>query len=131
MQSHDESAKQARAVYLLPQAGSFEGSCMNLPRYTPIRKVRKKVRPGRLRGEGMKDLRLLCYERDGRKCVECNRPVVFVPWSPMQEDGYHMAHIRNRRMWGDNLENVHTKCGYCHIVLEHRGGKVVAKKEAA
>lgn len=42
-----------------------------------------------------------------------------------------MAHVRNRRMWGDNLDNVVTKHPYCHLVIEHMQGgseKIVPKK---
>ena len=27
---------------------------------------------------------------------------------------YHMAHIRNKRMYGDTLENIRALCGDCH-----------------
>jgi 5-methylcytosine-specific restriction endonuclease McrA len=92
-----------------------------------IKRKRSKVRPGRLRGKALEQLRRDCFERDGYRCqatkslfeswnftVKCLRPVTW-------ETG-HMAHIRNKRMWGDTLDNVVTKCAECHIQIEHAYG---------
>jgi 5-methylcytosine-specific restriction endonuclease McrA len=97
-----------------------------------IKRKRSKVRPGRLRGKALEQLRRECFERDGYKCqarltyepgvpgffdgfwYRCGRPVTW-------ETG-HMAHIRNKRMWGDTLDNVVTKCAECHIQIEHAYG---------
>lgn len=99
-------------------------------RKTPIRKRRSEPRPGRKTGKDRDDLRLQCFERDGYKCQ--HMVVVAVDWklgklykkceaSVTWESG-HMAHIRNKRMWGDDISNVITKCARCHIGIEHSYG---------
>lgn len=82
-----------------------------LKRKTWMRKVRKEPRPGRLKGEDMTELRQFVYDRDKGLCAGCGKWVSFTDC--------HLAHIRNKRMWGDNPENAHIKHFYCHIVLEH------------
>lgn len=84
-----------------------------LARKTRIRKIRKGVRPGRLKGKDLAELRMRCYVRDRACCRECGRMTIFdAPhtWG----DSYHMHHVRGKRMWGDSLENVVTLCGACH-----------------
>ena len=47
------------------------------------------------------------------RCVRCGKSV----WMnlPQEDDAsFHMAHKRNKRMWGDSLENVQAECGECH-----------------
>lgn len=104
---------------------------------SPIRKVRSKPRPNRLKGKAKSDLREQCFIRDNYQCQH----VVTEEVSP---HGYtikhkclatvsddlpdwhankaHMAHIRNRRMWGDVLDNVSTRCKFHHIDVEHAYG---------
>lgn len=85
----------------------------------PIPKVRVKPRPGRLKGKKLTDLRTRCWERDEGKCVDCGDPI------PLEGDVFtrmHMAHVQNKRMYGDNLDNVRSKCYECHIVKEHNAG---------
>jgi hypothetical protein len=46
---------------------------------------------------------------------------------------YHMAHIKNKRMYGDTLENVRALCGCCHTgdKAEHNcNGKPLPRKPA-
>lgn len=89
---------------------------------SPIKKRRNRPRPGRVRGKAMEELRRACFERDGYRCqalkypvcvhgdvligIKCLRPVTW-------ENG-HMAHKRNKRMWGDSLDQVQTECDQCH-----------------
>ena len=87
---------------------------------SPIRKRRRKPRPGRLAGKELEALRDACLARDKGRCVVCACVVSkdadhMLPWS------FHMAHIRNKRMWGDTLENVRTLCGFHHR-QEHQQG---------
>jgi 5-methylcytosine-specific restriction endonuclease McrA len=89
-------------------------------------KPRKKPRAGRLKGQELEDLRQACWARDKGCCVDCGQHAVY--YAPhMWSNSYHMAHVRNKRMWGDNLDNVVTKCGDCHR-SEHAGGKPVPSK---
>jgi 5-methylcytosine-specific restriction endonuclease McrA len=102
-----------------------------IKRKTPVKRVRAKARPNRLKGKAMEQLRRECFERDGYRCqgyqtlrfeslggielpVICNTPVTW-------ESG-HMAHIGAKRRHGDSLENVRTLCAECHI-KEHSYGK--------
>jgi 5-methylcytosine-specific restriction endonuclease McrA len=80
---------------------------------TPIRKVRSKPRPGRLKNAELELLRMKCWERDKGLCQRCGQftdPDKFHTAS----DSYHMAHKRGKRMWGDSLDQVETFCGDCH-----------------
>jgi hypothetical protein len=74
----------------------------------------------------MEELRIECYERDGGKCVECGKPLRFEAgyW-----DSMHMAHIKNKRMYGDTISNVRSLCLWHHLAGDHNcGGKPVPKK---
>jgi 5-methylcytosine-specific restriction endonuclease McrA len=111
-----------------------------LLRKTAIRRARKPVerRVGklgivRLTGPALTALRQACFVRDGGKCVNCGQRVRDdVPdWAPNK---YHMAHIGNKRMYGDVIENVKTLCGDCHTGnhAEHNcGGKPLPRKPNA
>lgn len=89
----------------------------------PIRKRRARVRPGRLKGDALGELRRLCFDRDGGRCVDCGRVLRF---ERGYSDSMEMAHVRGKRMWGDSLSNVRAKCGPfaggCHA-KEHQYGK--------
>jgi 5-methylcytosine-specific restriction endonuclease McrA len=84
------------------------------PRKKPVRKVRAKARPGRLKGKAMTALRIACFERDKGMCQECGR---FPGWWWGE-----MAHIRAKRNNGDTLDNVRWLCSRCHMI-EHSYGK--------
>lgn len=97
---------------------------------SPIRSKRTKPRPGRLQGEALTQLRREVFERDGYLCQHVTgeyvdlegdsrirRCYIYLTWETA-----HMAHIRNKRMWGDSLENCTTKCAEHHLVNEHSYG---------
>lgn len=78
----------------------------------PLRK-RIKARPGRLKGEDMRKLRDACFERDRGICQNCGCMVD--PYAPMHfSTAMHLAHKRNKRMWGDSLDQVACWCQRCH-----------------
>jgi len=90
--------------------------------YSSIRRRKKKraeVRVGkegivRLHGKALEQLRIDCFYRDKGQCQECGKGLFWeTPWGGHQ-DRYHMAHVRNKRMYGDSLENVRALCGDCH-----------------
>lgn len=89
-------------------------------RRSPVRKVRSKPRQGRLKGKALRNLREACFERDGYKCRECHRSVLWFSG--------HMAHIKAKRRHGDSLENVRTLCGECHAKEHNAGGKPCPRK---
>lgn len=97
-----------------------------LKRMTLVRAKARKPRPGRLYGAELRKLREQCFDRDGGHCVDCGCIVLFNA-PTIQSNAYHMAHVKAKRMGGDNLANVVTKCGDCHR-KEHAGGKPVPKK---
>lgn len=79
----------------------------------------------RLTGRDLELLRQDCYDRDDHCCVTCGR---WVRFERGYEDSMHMAHVRGKRNNGDVLENVKTKCGHCHLVLEHNPKSVPPKE---
>lgn len=93
-----------------------------LKRKTWMRKVRKEPRPGRLKGEDMTELREAVWARDGGLCCFCGKPVDFVRGE--------MAHLRNKRMWQDHIDNIkgpsHKKC---HEDSHNCGGKPLPRGE--
>ena len=89
-------------------------------RRTPIRKVRSKLRRGRLKGSDLELLRVDCFLRDKGICQNCGKGTVF-DLDQECDDAFHMAHIRNKRMFGDNLDNVQTECGKCHRSYHQNG----------
>ncbi len=93
-------------------------------RIAPRKKAEKRVgKLGivRLSGKAMDDLRMACWSRDNGLCVCCGRPAKLdVPdYHPAR---YDMAHVRNKRMYGDTLANVKTMRHECHM-REHTKGK--------
>jgi 5-methylcytosine-specific restriction endonuclease McrA len=90
-----------------------------------IRK-RAKPRPGRLKGKELYQLRWDCYNRDKGRCQECNRLTHWHSENELSADLYHMAHIKAKRIGGDNLANVRTLCGDCHR-KEHQYGPSMTK----
>lgn len=95
----------------------------SLTRRTPLKKKRAKARPGRLQGGALKLLRELVFKRDGGKCVDCGVELIEYPPSIFHQRAYHMAHVRNKRMWMDSVDNCVSKCSGCHLVKEHTYGK--------
>ena len=81
---------------------------------------RSKPRTGRLKEADLQALRAACWLRDKEACQRCGVHVLyFAPhWYP---NAFHMAHKRNKRMWGDTLENVQTECGSCHRQYHAQG----------
>lgn len=73
----------------------------------------------------MEGLRIACFVRDRGKRTGCgievnlelggSRPIM------------HMAHWRNKRMYGDTLDNVTTRCPKCHLVDMHNPKSVPPK----
>ena len=87
-------------------------------------------KPGivRLKGKESDALRLACFMRDGGKCTGegCGKRVYLT--ARWREDQMHMAHIRNKRMYGDTLENVTTRCQDCHLIGMHNPKSVPPKE---
>jgi hypothetical protein len=73
----------------------------------------------RLSGKDMKALRLKRFEMDLGRCVDCGCEVNddLPDWHPRKFD---LAHVRNKRNYGDTIENTRTKCHGCHM-REHSG----------
>lgn len=75
----------------------------------------------RLMGDQLASLRADCFLRDNFLCQECGRKVT---WKMG-----HMAHIVGRGRGGsDEITNVRTLCGICHMVGEHVPKSVRGKK---
>ena len=75
----------------------------------------------RLKGEALALLRRQCFTRDGWCCVDCRRQV---SWATG-----HMAHIKSRGAGGsDVLQNVLTKCAWCHQKEHNCGGQPLPRK---
>ena len=97
-----------------------------LKRYTRIKPKRRTPRRHkfivRLTGIELFNLRFDCWLRDDFSCQSCGRIAYFRPRYDGDPKAYDMAHIRNKRMYGDTLENVKTLCHECHM-REHTEGK--------
>jgi 5-methylcytosine-specific restriction endonuclease McrA len=73
-------------------------------------------------------IRRKVFERDGGRCVDCKRPVVWKPefWSSM-----HLMHIKSKGSGGDwSMENLATGCLWCHMKRHNAGGKPCPPKPA-
>lgn len=81
----------------------------------------------RLTGEDLTLLREGCFTRDGGRCVRCDKKLHFHARFDGDPDAYDMAHKRNKRMYGDSLENVEAWCHACHMGY-HQGGKPCRSK---
>ena len=77
-----------------------------LKRRARVKRVRAKARAGRKRGKDMSALRAESWEERGALCLYCAMPV----------SGKYgeLAHIKGKRMWGDNKENVAPAHRECH-----------------
>ena len=106
-----------------------------IPHISAKRRARSGV-PGkcgiiRLYRNALEALRDACWERDKGECQTCASPLIRYPAWEGDPNAYHMAHIRNKRMYGDTLENVRALCGCCHTrdKAEHNcGGKPLPRK---
>jgi len=96
-----------------------------------IRSRRSKSRPGRLKGEALETLRLDCFLRDRGRCVKCGKVIHLFSRFYGDPDAFDMAHKRNKRMWGDSLDNVESECHDCHMKSHNAGGKPCPKKVSA
>jgi len=76
----------------------------------------------RLTGLALTALRYECWKRDEHRCQECGKVCHPFPRFDGDPDAYDMAHIRNKRMYGDTLDNVRTLCHKCHM-QEHAKGR--------
>jgi len=74
----------------------------------------------RLYGRALTELRNACWLRDEGRCQSCDTPTYKNPLFDGDPMAFDMAHIRNKRMYGDVLENVRTLCHHCHS-KEHSG----------
>lgn len=66
------------------------------------------------------------FELDGRRCVDCGRPVILERgyWNSM-----HLMHLKSKGSGGDwSMENLATGCLYCHADSHNAGGKPVPSK---
>jgi hypothetical protein len=110
---------------------------MKRSRINPISKKRRQRsgKPGklgivRLYGQDLEFLRRECYDRDEGRCqwvedgLKCNK---LLPFHGPVFLRAHMAHIRNRRNYGDTIDNVRILCPHHHLVGEHNP-KSVPKK---
>lgn len=101
-----------------------------LKRKTRLKPRRQKARPGRLRCQALREMRLDCYARDRGKCTKCHCYTIFDAPS-LWDHSYHMDHIVPRHMGGkDELSNVRVMCGRCHRA-RHDGEKPCPKKVGA
>jgi 5-methylcytosine-specific restriction endonuclease McrA len=74
----------------------------------------------RLYGAALDALRVECWQRDEGTCQKCGEPLYFEPRFDGDPLGYDMAHRRNKRMYGDTLENVEALCHREHMAI-HAG----------
>ena len=88
----------------------------------------------RLYGDDMLKLRGIAFLRSEGRCemrdghgVRCGYPITF--------ENSELAHVRNRRMFGDTLDNVLMSCKErfdgrlgCHALSHNAGGKPCPKK---
>ena len=81
---------------------------------TAVKKVRAKPRPGRLKGAKLTTRRAERWDIDKGICQGC--------FKPCDPNNWHLAHFRNKRMWGDGIENMRVKHPDCHLVVEHAYG---------
>jgi len=77
----------------------------------------------RLTGRELEELRHACWGRDNLRCKECGLETYWKPRWAGDPLAYDMAHIRNKRMYGDTLENVRTLCHKCHMAEHAKGRK--------
>jgi 5-methylcytosine-specific restriction endonuclease McrA len=92
-------------------------------------KPRSKPRPGRLKGKAIGSLREQCWERDKGICGggRSYRGKPLGCGLPVDPNNWHMAHLKGKRMGGDNLNNVVVCHMVCHLVGIHNPKSVPRK----
>ena len=110
---------------------------MKRSRINPVSNTRRSRsgKPGhcgivRLYGADLTALRLECYWRDGGCCQWEENGMKCSKLLPVDGDIFtraHMAHIKNKRNYGDTLENVRILCYQHHMIAEHNPKSVPAK----
>jgi hypothetical protein len=100
-------------IYPVPKPAKREPKARKPLRRTRVRTRRTKARKGRLKGEEMSALRQWSWEERRSLCFYCHRPC-----SEKRDD---LAHIRNKRMWGDNKENTAPAHKECHAIFHAYG----------
>ena len=108
---------------------------MKRSRINPISKKRRnrsgipgKLQIVRLYGEALTELRWEAFRRSEGRCEmqrfgqRCNYPITF--------ENSEMAHVQNRRMYGDVIDNVLMSCKHrrdgdpgCHVLSHNSEGK--------
>ena len=85
----------------------------------------------RLTGADCLDLRLRRWAADRGRCQDCGESTYWTPRFDGDPLAYDMAHIRNRRMYGDTMENTKTLCHSCHQKSHNCNGKPLLRKHDA
>ena len=96
-----------------------------IKRFNKERRARSGV-PGklgivRLYGKDLEGLRRQCWERDV-SCCQWPGCGVWCRWESGYSDSGHMTHIKNKRMYGDTIDNVRVLCATHHLIHEHNAG---------
>src|ERR1039458_3528835 len=101
---------------------------MKRSRINPVSNTRRSRsgKPGhcgivRLYGADLTALRLECYRRDGGCCQWEENGMKCSKLLPVDGDIFtraHMAHIKNKRNYGDTLENIRILCYQHHMIAE-------------
>lgn len=89
------------------------------------RRDKKEPRPGRVDHKTLGHLRNQVWTEQGGRCDECAELVHLEHPDFMRR--MHLAHRRNKRMFGDGRENLRGLCYRCHIVIEHGYGVTKSK----
>ena len=83
-----------------------------------------KTTPVRLKGYAMRKFRFEIFMRDEQRCVMCRCEVSFNGRSS-KHPPMHLAHRRNKRMWGDSFENCFTACPDYPFAVKDSASRVV------
>jgi hypothetical protein len=87
------------------------------------------VKPIRLTGKAMEELRRKVWERASQRCEDCN---LWVPLNGELMWRMHLAHIVSRGRGGDDSElNTRCLCAECHGKEHNCNGKPVPAKVSA
>ena len=79
----------------------------------------------RLYGAALTALRRERWELDKGICEDCGASTFWEPRFAGDPLAYDMAHRRNKRMYGDTLENTKTLCHRSHMEEHQHGLKTV------